>query len=103
MEISLKRSYQYCTLVVTDTNVNIEEDLTEGLYTLKEDGKKDFNKRLGYDVTDVGLDLLVKPLEDLAYYREREYDSSALIATLFDKLPEDKQTALLSYIQEQLR
>lgn len=99
MNITVQRG-TFKTIVFEDTNVKVEVVSTEGLYALKEDGKKDYSKRLGEDITDDALKMLSSPLEDLFYYRDREFDSTELIKQAFDKLPDDKMTELLKYLNE---
>lgn len=94
MEIEVKRGH-FKTLNFKDVNIDCEVNISEGLYGLKEDGKKDFSKKLGLDITDEGLSILASPLEDLFYYRIRDFDSRALIAQAFEKLSEEHQKELL--------
>lgn len=96
MDMTVKRGY----LIIEADNVKIEESVTEGIYALNEDSKKDFSKRLGEDVTDEALNLLTLPMEDLFYQRDREYDSSSMIVQAFDKLPENLQDLLLKALTE---
>lgn len=88
MEISIKRSYGYYLIIKAD-NVNIEEDIEERIYPLKEDGKTDFSKPPARDVSEGYVSMMANALDDMIYYREKEYDSSSLIKNLFDKLPRD--------------
>lgn len=96
MNIEIKRGY----LVIEADNVKIEESVTEGIYALNEDGKKAFKQRLGEDVTDEALEMFVRPLEDLFYYRGRLFDSSSLILQAFAKLPENTQDSLLKELND---
>lgn len=96
MTIEVKRD----ELIIEADNVKIIETVFEGVYAVKEDGKKDYNKRLGDDVTEEGLNLLAKPLEDLIYYRKTEYDSLELIKQLYARLPDEKAKELFEIISE---
>lgn len=93
MELQVKKDFGI-DVTITAENVKIVESISETLYQLKEDGTKDFSKRLGYDVTDSCIKQFVSFMNDVAYYRERPFDSTSLIETLFDKLPEQKQNEL---------
>jgi len=99
MEISIDKSYSSCYIKVTAENVKVEECVSESLYHLKEDGKPDYTKFKGYDIEDKPLTMFVSVLEDLIYYREREYNSTSLISCLFEKLPEKERTELLTELK----
>lgn len=94
MNIEVKGRYGYTDLVFTDENVKVEFSVSEGIY-VEVEGKKDYKQRTGNDITDESLNLLAKPLEDLIYYRKRDFDSSELIKQLFDKLPVERKKELL--------
>ena len=95
MEIEVQnRSFGQC-IVYTDTNIKVEEDISAAIYALKEDGKKDFTKRLGEDIKDEYVAKFVRALDDIIHYREAKFDSSDLVKNLFEKLPEEKQQELL--------
>jgi len=79
MDIQVKRNSYSTILVVEDTNVKIETDVSSPIYARKEDGSKDFTKRLGEDINDDSLTMMTSVLDDMIYYRDKEFDSSDLI------------------------
>ena len=95
MEISIKRNYGY-SLIFKAENVNVEEDIEERIYQKLEDGKTDFSKPPQRDINTDVIEQIVRVLDDLIDYREREFDSSSLIELLFEKLPNDSCIKLLS-------
>jgi hypothetical protein len=95
MEISVKRNYGYY-LVFKAENVNVEEDIEERIYPKLENGKNDFSKPPKRDINTDVIEQIVRVLDDLIDYREREFDSSSLIERLFEKLPDDSIQKLLS-------
>lgn len=101
MNITTKGGYGSLTVIVTAENVKIEEEVTEGIYAIK-DGKEDYSKRIGSQVASEHLTTFVNVLDDLIYQRETPFDSSSLIKSLFDKLPEDKMELLVNELQSKL-
>lgn len=101
VSIEIKNNWYGVDLVYTADNVKIEDSATEILYGKKDDGKTDFKKRLGNDITNEAMDQFKCIMEDLTYYRDREYDSTSLIEVLFEKMPEDERTKLLSRLNEE--
>jgi len=99
LEISLKSNYGY-SLEIKAENVHIVEDVEDRIYHKKEDGKTDFQKAPIKDINTDILNQFIRVLDDLFYYRKKEYDSCDLIKTLFKKLPEDKKQELITYIKE---
>lgn len=95
MEITLKSSGTFYELKVTAENVNMTENITETEYAIKEDGKIDYSKVIVRDIENSTMDQFSGLMEDLIYYRERPYDSTNLLRSAFEKLPEDKQIELL--------
>lgn len=89
MEIKLKHSYNSSYLNIIADNVNIEELISETKYELKEDGKKDYSKRIGEDITDEGISMLVNVLDDAVYYRQEAYDFSDIIRRMVDRMPQE--------------
>lgn len=92
MEIKLNSNSFSYNLEIKDTNVFIEEDVTERTWIRDEDGKVKFCKM---DISDEGLSMIATVMEDMIYYRELEYDSSTLIERLFEKLPTEAMQNLL--------
>lgn len=92
MEIKLNSTSFSYNLEIKDTNVFIEEDVTERTWIKDEDGKAKFCKM---DVSDEGLSTVATVVEDMIYYREAAYDSSTLIEKLFEKLPTEAMQTLL--------
>lgn len=100
MEIEIKNNSVSIYLIVKADNVDMQEDITEGLYEKLENGKNDFSKRIGKDISDESMDRIVSMTEDLVHYRQRDYDTSSLINYCFDKLPNDVRTELLKSLCE---
>jgi len=94
MEIEVKRNYGIYLILKAD-NVLVEEDIEERMYSELENGMPDFSKPPLRCVVTESLDQIVRVLDDMIYYREREYDSSSLISSLIDKLPEELRNELL--------
>jgi len=95
MKITIDGRNYGTNVIVEAENVKIEEDITETIYGKKEDGKPDFHKRLGRDITNEAMRQYVTLLDDIVYYREADYDTTNLIINLFEKLPNSKQQELL--------
>ena len=94
MEIELKRNYCF-ELIFKAENVKVSEDIEERVYPKNEAGKPDFNKPPKRDICDNAVEQFVNVLEDIIYYREKEFDSSSLIERLFEKLPQESANKLL--------
>jgi hypothetical protein len=94
MKIEVKRNYGIYLIFKAD-NVLVEEDIEERIYSKLENGKTDFSKPPLRCVATESLDQIVRVLDDMIYYREREYDSNSLISSLIDKLPEESRNELL--------
>lgn len=101
MELEIKKQYSTAYLIVKDTNVHIEEDVSETFYHVGEDGKTDFSKRLRSDITDDAMKKVLTFAEDLIYYRESNYDSSALIEQCFYKLPQETAVNLIKKLTKE--
>jgi hypothetical protein len=93
MEIELKRNFGF-ELTFKAENVIITEDIESRTYSKTEDGKIDFTNVKRDIKTDV-LEQFSSLLDEMIYYREAEFDSSDLIETLFEKLPNDKKQFIL--------
>jgi hypothetical protein len=101
MNISVKKFYGSCYLKIIAENVNIEEDLSEGIFEKDENGKLNFSKRIMTDITDGSMSEIISAVEDMVYYREREYNSENLINLLFDKLPNDIREKVLKQLNKE--
>ena len=101
MEILLKRNYGY-TLIIKADNVNIEEDIEDRIYHKNSEGKSDFTRPPVRDIKTDSLELFTSVLDDMIYYRQAEFDSSSLIYSLFEKLPNNIKTELLTKLNKQL-
>jgi hypothetical protein len=95
MEIFLKASYSGYDLIVKADNVNISEDIEEREYHKDDNGKMDYSKAPNRDISAKAIDDISLLLNDMIYYRKKDYDSSELIKVLFDKLPNDKAVSLI--------
>ena len=100
MEINIKCSYGSIDVIIEAENVKIDERISESIYALKEDGRKDFNSRIGEDVTDAYMDKFIRLTNEIAYYRKKDYDSTDLIETLFDKMPQEKAELLFKSLND---
>lgn len=101
MEIKVESSYTQTTIVFIADNVKVHECISEGIYAKKEDNKLDYSRRLGKDITDEYMRMFITLMDDIVYYREKEYDSSDLIVNLFSKLPESCQKRLIIELSEE--
>jgi len=99
MEISLKRSSYGCDLIFVADNVKVTENIDDRIYGKKEDGTLDFHKVTRDINTDV-LGQFASVLGEMIYYRNADFDSSDLIESLFEKLPEEAVDKLLSKLTE---
>jgi hypothetical protein len=95
MEISLKRNYGF-ELIFKADNVNVVEDIEERIYAKNADGKSDFSIPPKRDIQDDAMEQISRLLDDMAEYRQRDFDSSGTIERLFEKLPETVRQELLS-------
>lgn len=100
MTITVENKYFGTIVIVEAENVKIEEDISETIYGKKEDGKPDFMKRLGKDITNEAMKQFVALMDDIIYYREADYDTTDLIIKLFEKLPDDKRQELLKTLMK---
>lgn len=100
MEITLNTRYGYY-IEITDTNVNISEDIESREYPKDADGKVIYSnpKR---DIKTNAIDRISGLLAEMIYYRDADYDSSDLIESLFAKLPEEKKTANCKFTKKRI-
>lgn len=84
--IYLKSNYGF-EIIVEDGNAKISIDIEDRIYSKLEDGKTDFTKPPLRDISDESFNEVVKLLDDMAYYRKRDFDSTDLIESLISKLP----------------
>lgn len=95
MDISFSNSY-YVRLSYGGNDLTI--DVEEREWERDENGVM---KCIMRDVSDEAMREFGRVLEDMTYYRTREFDSSSLIETLFEKLPKDKAVELAARLKEQ--
>jgi hypothetical protein len=98
MEIELIARYGYYLKVVAD-NVHIEEDIESRTYPKDADGKTGYSNSTR-DVDTKYVDMISRVLDDMVSYRIAEYDSSTLISTLFEKLPEEQIIKLMKKLNK---
>lgn len=96
MNINLDTNYGF-VLIFEAENVKVTEDVEERIYEKLPDGKPDFKSIPLRDIKDEVMDQFSSLLGELAVYRQREYDSSNLLAELWDKLPEGHKLDLLHH------
>lgn len=94
MKITIKRNYGI-SLIYEAENILVDDDIEDRIYQKDENGKIDYSKPILRDVNTDILDQYCNVLEDLIYYREREFDSTKLIEQLIEKLPEKSVNDLL--------
>ena len=100
MNIALNaKSFGY-ELVVTADNVNICEDVESRTYEKDDNGKLDYSK-CKRDVSTDAIDQIASVLSDMVYYRKDDYDSSALIEQLFDRLPHSEAERMAAKLHKQ--
>ena len=99
MEITLKASYAGYDIIFKSENVIVTEDIEERIYPVSEDGKVDYKSRPLRDISDNALNQFVALLDDIIYYRKRDFNSSDLIEKLFEKLPEDSANKLFAKLK----
>ena len=93
MEITVRRNYGI-ELIFEAENVKVIEDIEDRIYSKNEDGTTNY-RNVKRDVKTGVIDQFVSALDDMIYYREAEFDSSALIERLFEKLPQNVANNLL--------
>lgn len=103
MKIDLQCSSGFSYIVIEAENVSIKEDADAYVYGLLPNGKPDHNKRLGRDITNDTMNQFGKLMEELAYYRDADWDGTTLIETLFERLPQEKVKAVLTKLNDQYK
>lgn len=99
MEISLNASYHSYILKIEDGSYKLELDIEKRAYPIDDiSGKIDTKKPVERDIDEQYISKLSRVLEDMIYYRKKEFDSSDLIFHLFQKLPEVKKEELLKIL-----
>ena len=88
MEITVKRRYGI-ELEFKAENVLIIEDVEKLTYPKLEDGKTDYKSRPDRDMDKQVLTQFTNLLDELIEYRKADFDSSHLINSLFEKLPQE--------------
>ena len=100
MNIQVKNRYGM-EVVITDGDNCIAVDAEKRTYSFKkEDGKTDWSK-CEKDIDEEILEEFSCALSDLIYYREKEYDSSDVILSLFEKLPEQQKQEVYEKIKDE--
>jgi hypothetical protein len=94
MEIFIKKNYGY-ELHFKTTNVDVVEDIESREYKEDENGKIFIKRDIKTDI----LEQFISVLDDMAYYRTTEFDSSNLISTLFEKLPNEVAIELVNKLK----
>lgn len=100
MNIEIKGSWSGKDIIYSAENVRIEENILERIYEKDENGKTNFSKLKVEDITDEILTQYTSLLDELFFYRKRDFNSSEMIEQAFDKLPEDIQQALLEKLNK---
>lgn len=100
MKISVEHKYSSTSVIVEAENVRIDESISHSVYERKEDGKPDYTHRIGDDIDDNAIKQFATVMEDIAYYRESDFDSSSLIRVLFEKLSDDVRKKLLDALND---
>lgn len=99
MNIRVDKNYRGCDLIIEADNVKIVEDIEIRIYSKDENGKTIFsNPKIDIDVD--AIDQIVETLDNIIYYRKAEYDSSTLIESLFEKLPQSVAESLSKKMHE---
>jgi len=103
MNIQLKKNYGY-ELIIEADNVKIHEDIESRMYPKDENGKSIINLNVlpTRDIKDENMDMFSNVLQDMAYYREANYDSCGLIEQLFDKLSDENKQAIHKYVNDNI-
>ena len=96
----IERNYSKIIKITAD-NVNIEEDVEFREYAKKEDGKIDWTRNVCRDISDEYMNMIARVMSDMAYYRERPYDSSQLIRQLFERLPSEAASELVHRLNKE--
>jgi len=97
MDIYFDRSHYCKNIVVKDTNVHIEEDVEKRTFFKDEEG----NSKIVRDISDDSLNMVSSTLDHMIYDRVADYDSSGLIESLLEKLPQEKREELYKHIREE--
>jgi hypothetical protein len=94
MNIEFKGSRMYSEIIVTDDNVRIEEVVSESVIIETNDFKTS-------DITTESLDKFSELLDEMLYYREREYFNESLTKELFNKMPQEKAIELIKELADE--
>ncbi|MCB9019229.1 MAG: hypothetical protein H6546_02765 [Chitinophagales bacterium] len=98
MEISFNNSYYSKDVKLSHGDTDITIDVGEREWEMMEDGEM---KCIMRDVSDEAMEKFTQMMAEMVYSRKREFDSSDLIETLFEKLPTDKAVELAARLKEQ--
>ena len=97
MKIELKANYGFdLKIESSDGDISFSEDIESRIYQKDENGKTDYTKPPKRDIRTDIIEQFVRVLDDMIDYRVEEFDSSVLIKTLFEKLPQDVAIELLN-------
>ena len=97
MKIELKANYGFTLQIEAgDGDISFSEDIESRIYSKDENGKTDYTKPPKRDIRTDIIEQFVRVLDDMIDYRVEEFDSSVLIKTLFEKLPQDIAIELLN-------
>jgi hypothetical protein len=100
--IRVKRhSNYYGTIVeIEDGNTSIDIDISKTQFEKNDKGEY---VRVDLDIDDNYLNEIISFTEDVVRYRKAEFDGSALIEYLVDKLPSDMLNEILNYVSTEIK
>ncbi len=78
------------------------ESVMETLYERDSEGKNIWNKRLGTDVSDDAMYTYSTIVSEMTEHREKPYDNSELIMTLFEKLTDEQKMEMMERVYDNL-
>jgi len=100
MNIEIKTNYSGKDIIYIAENIKVEENISERIYEKDENGKTDFKRLKLEDITDEVIEQFTQLIEELLYYRKRDFDTSELIYQAFNKLPQEKIKAVLEQLNK---
>lgn len=95
MELKLEKEYYGVNLIFKEDHINYNEQISQTIYGLKEDGKIDFNKRLGVKIKEDERRMIYNLFSDMVDYEDEERDYTELINQLIGAMPQDKAETLI--------
>lgn len=99
MELTFDARHGYAIHVKAD-NVHVVDDIETKIFSITSEGKKDYTKPYTKDISDEGLQKVVTLLDDIIYFRTKEFDASTLIENLFEKLSVEKRSSFLKHLND---